>query len=122
MADGHGHTVTAETDIIADPNQITGILVHITGTSSAGRGCGVIPVAFQTVIVPECDQHIGEITVVCTFRGVEFLPAGSGHIFLSFGILEHQAVVCVFVPAAGNVRDIPGVETCSLTDNEVFHS
>ena len=56
MADTHRHKIAAKAHVTTNPGQVAGVVVDVTGSGSSGGNGGVIPVAFQTVVVPEQDD------------------------------------------------------------------
>ena len=59
MGNGNGHLRAAKAHISTSPHQIAGVVVHIARTGTACGGTGVVPVAFQTVVIAEIDGDGG---------------------------------------------------------------
>ena len=122
MADGNGHTVTAKAHITAGPGQVAGEVIDVTDTCAAGRGCGVIPVAFQTAVVTEEDlQSRHMVWIVAIIRRIELFPVICGSVLYSIIDTEHHAIVGIFIPAANNIRHIPHISCFCLCNLVVFY-
>ena len=111
MGNGNRHPVASKAQVAAGPDQVSGIVVHITGACPPGRGGGIIPVVFQAVVVAELNQQGWIVKAIAIVGGTERADCVIGHFFKSVGCFEKDACIFSLIPAPHNVCNLPDMVT-----------
>lgn len=121
MGNGNRHPVASKAQVAAGPDQVSGIVVHITGACPPGRGGGIIPVVFQAVVVAELNQQGWIVKAIAIVGGTERADCVIGHFFKSVGCFEKDACIFSLIPAPHNVCNLPDMVAFASGNDIVFH-